>query len=168
MEDKGIMGYETMLPEDFNGVFYFTNPTDEDFIGVWGKKEYRFAAQTTSPMIMPEYSPLEIQNIRKKFAKDLGQIQFFKSAEYNKFYKQEHNDDGSAKLNSIHQAGQYTDNDLASFIQKCLDPLPISKAVVTEAPSVKLEETLSRNEDGELNTEAIDRKASLRDKALKA
>lgn len=166
--DKGIMSYETVLPEDFNGVFNFTNPTDEDFVGVWGKKEYRFAAQSTSPMIMPEYSPLEIQHIRKKFAKDLGEREFFKSSTYKNFLAQERNNDGSPKLNSIHQGGQYSENELTSFIQQCLKPLPITKATVTDSPVEKIEDKLSRNDEGELNTEAIDRKASLRTKALNA
>jgi hypothetical protein len=159
---------ENILPEDFDGVFRFTNWTDEEFVGVWGKKEYRFAPQTTSPMIMAEYSPLEIQYIRKKFAKDLGELEFYKSKEYAAFKRQEKNDDGTPRLNSIHMATSYSDNDLTSFIQKCLEPLPEVRAVVKQAPSVDLEETLSRNEDGELNTNAIDRKTSLRKKALEA
>lgn len=168
MNDTGIMSHETLLPEDFDGVFRFTNWTDEEFTGVWGKKEYRFPAQTTAPMIMPEFSPVEIQYIRKKFAKDLAEREFFKSQNYEFLHRQERNDDGTAKLNGIHQAGTYTENELAPFIQKCLEPLTIAKAVVTDAPVEKIEDKLSRNEDGELNTEAIDRKASLRDKALKA
>jgi hypothetical protein len=164
--EEGIMKYETVLPEDFNGVFNFTNPTDEDFIGIWGKKEYRFAKQSTSPMIMPEYSPLEIQHIRKKFAKDLGERAFFNSEKYQTFLNQERNADGSPKLNSMHQGGQYSDSELTSFIQQCLIPLPLSKATVTESKIDKIEDKLTRNDEGELNSEAIDRKASLRTKAL--
>jgi hypothetical protein len=37
-DDKGIMRYETTLPADFDGTFWFTNPTDEEFIGVWAKR----------------------------------------------------------------------------------------------------------------------------------
>lgn len=162
-----VMKYETVLPEDFNGIFYFTNPTEEDFIGKWGGKEYKYPAQTTSPMIIPEHSPLEIQNIRKKFAKDLAELQFFKSSQYSKLRAQEVNTDGSPRLNSIQMAGTYTINELGSFIQQCLKPLPVSKAIVTEMSKDKLEDKLSRDEEGDLNTVAISQKTSLRDKAFK-
>jgi len=66
------MKYETTLPEDFDGVFRFNNWSNADFVGGWGGKKYIFAAETTSPMVIPEHSPLEIQYIRKKFAKDLA------------------------------------------------------------------------------------------------
>lgn len=167
-DDKGIMRYEAMLPADFDGVFRFTNPSEEDFAGRWGGKEYIFPAMSTSPMIVPEHSPLEVQHIRKKFAKDLAEREFFKSKSYKMFQKQERNSDGSPRLNSIHQAGTYSLVDLAPYIQQCLEPLPHAQAVVKEAPRVILEDKLSRNEEGNLNTEAIDKRASLRKKALEA
>ena len=160
------MDFNRILPEDFDGVFRFTNWTDEDFIGVWGGKEYHFPANTTSPMIIPEHSPVEVQNIRKKFAKDLAEKEFFKSPGYTRFRNQEINNDGTPKLNGIHQAGTYSINDLTPFIQKCLDPLPASKAFVKDVQKEDLTEKLTRNEDGELNSEAIDKKASLKQKAL--
>lgn len=164
-DDK--MKMETVLPADFDGVFRFTNPTEEDFIGVWGKKEYRFPAMSTSPMVMPEHSPIEIQHIRKKFAKDLGEREFFKSSAYNSYRSQE-GTPNNRTMSGIHQAATYNDKDLAPFIQKCLEPLPISKVTVTEAVVQPLEEKLSRNDDGELNSQAIDKKASLKQKALNA
>lgn len=162
------MKFESVLPTDFDGVFRFTNWSDEDFAGKWGGKEYIFAAKTTAPMIIPEHSPLEIQNIRKKFAKDLAEREFFKSKNYNKFKAQETNNDGSPKLNSIQQAGQYSLTELVPFIQRCLVPLEVSKVIVQEAPHEKLEDKLTRNNDGDLNTEAIDTKKSLKAKALNA
>lgn len=162
------MKYESVLPEDFDGVFRFTNDSDEDFVGKWGNKEYHFPAHTTSPMIIPAHSPLEVQQIRKKFAKDFAEREFFKSQQYGKLQSQEKNNDGSPRLNSIHQAGTYSMDDLTPFIQKCLKPLEVVKAVVTEAPTVPLEQKLSRNEEGELNTKAVDQKTSLRKKALEA
>lgn len=168
MNDDSIMKYDSVLPADFDGVFRFTNPSDEGFIGRWGSRDYVFQAQTTSPMIMPEHSPLEIQQIRKKFARDLAEREFFKSDKYSTFYRQEKNPDGSPRLNSIHQAGTYSLDDLAPYIQRCLEPLPISKAIVQEAARVRLEDTLTRNESGDLNTEAIDKRTSLRKKALEA
>ncbi len=168
MNEDNVMKFETALPENFNGVFSFTNWTEEEFIGKWGGKEYHYPANSTSPMVIPEHSPLEIQQIRKKFAKDLAEQQFFKSQAYLKLQGQERNQDGSVRLNSIHQAGTYNLNDLTAFIQRCLEPLPITHAEVVESTKEKVEDKLSRNEEGELNTEAIDKKASLRDKALKA
>lgn len=157
-----------MLPSDFDGTFRFTNWTTEDFIGKWGNKEYRFPAKTTSPIIMTNHTPLEIQSIRKKFAKDLAEREFFKSQAYAKLHGQERNPDGSVRLNGIHSAGTYSLETLTPFIQKCLEPLPIAKAIVTDAPKEKMEDKLSRGDDGTLNTEVIDQKKSLRKKALEA
>ena len=162
------MKYESLLPEDFDGTFRFTNWTDEDFIGKWGSKEYRFPARTTSPIIMTDHTPLEIQQIRKKFAKDLAQKIFGNTAEYAKLMAQERNPDGSPRLNSIQQAGTYSDDSLAPYIKRCLEPLPVAKMTVTDAPKEHLEDKLSKNESGEPNTVAIDKKLSLRKKALEA
>lgn len=165
--NEGIMKYEQTLPEDFTGTFYFTNDSDEEFVGIWGKKEYHFPANSTSPMIIPEHSPLEIQHIRKKFAKDWAEREFYKSTQYKALKRQERNDDGSPKLGSIHQAGTYSVEDLTSLIQRCLRPLERSKATVSKVKEQPLEDKLVKDEDGKLVTEAIDKKASLRDKALK-
>lgn len=166
--NDSIMKNEDILPVDFDGVFRFTNWTEEEFVGTWGKKGYAFPALTTSPMVMPDHSPLEIQNIRKKFAKDLAEREFFKSEQYKRILKQEKNDDGSPRLNSIQQAGTYNLDQLSPFIQRCLEPLEVAKAIVQETPAVNTEEKLSRNEEGELNTQAIDKKTSLKAKALSA
>jgi len=163
-----IMKYESVLPENFDGTFRFTNWTDEDFVGKWGSKEYRFPAGTTSPIIIFNQTPLEIQQIRKKFAKDLAEREFYKSQGYQKLQNQERNNDGSPRLNSIQQAGTYSLDTLSPYIQKCLEPLPVSKATVREVSQEPLENKLSRSESGELNTEAIDKKLSLKEKALKA
>jgi len=162
---NNTMKYENVLPEDFDGVFKFTNWTDEEFVGKWGNVEYRFPAQSTSPMIMP-FSPLEIQNIRKKFAKDLAEQQFFKSKEYKRFISQEKNPDGSVRLNSIHQAGSYSDSELTENIQRCLAPLPVSKVIVTESKKADIADKLSVNNKGVPNTTVLDENTSLREKAL--
>ena len=164
---NNVMKYETVLPENFDGTFRFTNWTDEDFIGKWGSKEYRFPAKTTSPMIIINQTPLEIQQIRKKFAKDLAEKVFGNSDKFQRLIAQERNDDGSPRLNSIHQAGTYSLDDLAPYIQRCLEPLPVSSAMVTDSPKSSLEDKLTRNDDGELNTEAVDKKLSLKERALK-
>lgn len=170
---ENIMKYDSILPKDFDGTFRFTNWTSEDFVAKWGGKEYRFPAGTTSPILIADQTPLEIQQIRKKFAKDLATREFGKSAEYGRLVAQERNSDGTPRLNSMQMAGTYDVNVLAPYIQKCLEPLPISRAEVSIAPKEELEDKLSRDESGELNTIAvpkngdlIEEKKSLRKKAL--
>jgi hypothetical protein len=141
-QKNDIMKYDNVLPEDFDGVFMFTNWSDEDFKGVWGSVEYMFPALTTSPMVMP-FSPVEIQNIRKKFAKDLAEREYFKSKHYASLQKQE-GTPGNRTMNSIHQAGTYTMNELTPFIQKALDPLPVAKAEVRRVGRPSLEKSISR------------------------
>ena len=162
-----IMRFENVLPIDFDGTFRFTNPSDEDFVGVWGKKEYLFPAKTTTPMLIVEHSPVEIQHIRKKFAKDLAEREFYRSKGYKTLRDQE-GKPGNRTMNSIHQAAAYTLSDLAPYIQKCLVPLTPSTLKVKPMNSVPLESVLSRNDDGELNTQVVDEKTSLRKKALEA
>ena len=163
-----FMKFENTLPRNFTGVFYFTNPSDEAFVGKWNSKEYHFPPQSTSPMIMPEHSPLEIQHIRKKFAKDLAEREFFRSTRYEQMRRQEGEKlDGvlNPRLNSMHQGVPYADTDLKEYVQKCLIPLEEARAVVAPAPSTPMEQRLTRNDDGELNTIAIDKKLSLANRA---
>lgn len=148
------MKRESVLPVDFDGVFRFTNWSDEDFVGVWGSREYHYPAQTTSPMIIPEHSPLEIQHIRKKFAKDLAEREYFKSQGYQTLRGTE-GTPGNRVMNSIHQAGTYSINELTPFIQRALEPLPVGKATVVQVKRPKLEDILSRDEEGNPNTGAV-------------
>ena len=166
MYENNIMTPARTLPEDFDGTFRFTNWTDEDFVGRYGSKDYRFPAKTTSPMIIVDQTPLEIQQIRKKFARDLAEREFGNSESFERLKKQERNSDGTPKLNSIHQAGTYSLDVLAPYIQRCLEPLPEAKATVTDSPTEPLENKLSRNYEGELNSVAVDKKISLKKKAL--
>lgn len=159
------MKYETVLPADFDGVFKFTNWSDDEFIGTWNKKHYHFAANTTSPMIIPEHSPLEIQHIRKKFAKDLAEREFFKGTRYE-ILRSPEGIMGNRTMSGIHTASAYTMDDLKEGIQACLKPLEIRRAEVTMATETPMEEKLSKNEEGTLNTVALDKKASLRARAL--
>ncbi len=160
---------ETVLPREFTGVFYFTNSwEDREFVGIWGKKEYHFPPYSTSPMLMPEHSPIEIMQIRKKFALDWAEQDFYRNSEhYKQLLAQERTPEGVAKLNSIHQAAVYTDSDLIAGIQKCIKPLPISHATVTPVMEMPMEDKMSRNEENELNTVAVDKKTSLKNKALR-
>lgn len=149
-----IMRVDTILPEDFDGTVWFTNWSEEPFTGVWGKKDYSFPAQATSKMVMPENTPLEILQIRKKFAKDLAEREFFKSQGYETLRGQE-GTPGNRVMNSIHQAGTYSLETLTPFIQKALEPLPVAQVLVKKQEEVRLEERLSKNEDGEMNSAAV-------------
>lgn len=162
-----LMKVSNVLPEDFDGTFYFTNDSDEEFIGKWGGKEYHFAPRSTSPIIIMEETPLNIQQIRKKFARDWAQEQFGRSAEFEKLRSLEHNPDGSPRLNSFQTANQYSENDLIELIQRCLKPLPKAKARVSEMPSLHIEDKLSTDDDGALNTAAVKTDTDLKDLATK-
>lgn len=168
-QDNSVMKHDKFLPEDFDGTFKFSNPSDEDFIGVWGQKQYLFPAGTTVPLIMVDHTALEIQHIRKKFAKDLAEREFYKSKEY-KVLKGQEGTSGNRNFNSIHQAATYTLKDLEPFIQKCLAPLPVSNLLskATKPLSQETEEKIHRKDDGSPTTEAIDKKTSLRKKALES
>lgn len=161
------MKYESILPENFDGVFRFSNFSDEDFIGIWNKKEYLFPAQSTVPMVMTEHSPIEIQHIRKHFAKKLAEREFFKGNDYKVKAGQE-GTPGNRIMSGIHQAATYTLDELAPLIQKCLLPLKDAKLTSKPVITASIEDKLSRDDDGRLNSEAIDGKSSLKAKALNA
>jgi len=166
-EDKSIMRYESVLPADFDGVFRFSNPSDEDFVGVWNSKEYLFPAGTTTPMVIMEHSPLEIQHIRKKFARDLAEREYYKSKGYRSLSAQE-GKPGNRTFSGIHQAATYTINDLEPYIKQCLKPLPASQLRSKPVDRIPLEDKIHKRDDGSLSSEAIDSKTSLRKKALES
>lgn len=169
-KEKSVMDYESVLPKDFDGVFKFSNPSTEDFVGVWSKKEYLFPAGTMTVLMIPEHSPLEVQHIRKKFARDLAEREYYKSKQYEHARSRE----GTRSKNGMIQptgqgmshAGAYTLKDLEPYIQKCLEPLPLSELTSKPATVRTVEDNLTRNDQGNFNTEAIDRNTSLRAKAL--
>lgn len=49
--------------ETFDGVFKFTNATDEDFAVLWNNKEYVYPANTSCPMVIANESA---ENIDRK------------------------------------------------------------------------------------------------------
>jgi hypothetical protein len=156
-----------VLPADFDGIVRFTNATEEDFVGKWGKKNYTFPAMKTTPMVIVDATPLELFGIRKKFAKDLAEREFFKSNKYKSLTAMEKNRDNNApQLNSIHQANTYSLDELAPYIQKCLEPLSVGKATVTEQDFEKTENKLHTDEEGNLITKAVDKNLSLKERAL--
>lgn len=140
------------LPDNFDGVFRFTNWTAADFTSKWGGKEYKFPAYKTTPIVMPNQTPIEIQNIRKKFAKELAEREFFKVEKVTALNKKNENV-------SFQGAVSYTENDLAPMIQKCLDPLPPGQAEVRDVPKVEIKpkamKRLKSRESGDDETDSL-------------
>lgn len=118
----------TPNPREFNGQWFFTNPDTEDFTGMWNGTAYIFPARTTSPLLIMDATPLEMQAIRKQFAFKLAARMFGKSAKYKKLEK-----DSEGKVNPMFfdQATEYE-----PFVQQCLSPLPIGE-VTTKAKEKK-------------------------------
>lgn len=146
-----------ILPENFDGVFRFTNWTDEDFKAKWDSVEYTFPKRSTTPLIIPNATPVEIQNIRKKFAKELGVAAFYGSDKFK-------------KMNDVPEGGTpalYTDADLVPFIQRCLEPLPVAQAKVKILPKDD-ESRYSKNSKGKPVTRVLQEDESLMSQASEA
>lgn len=113
------MENESVLDSDFDGVFRFSNNSDEDYVALWNNKEYVFKAHTRSPIIIPNETPENIQEIRKKWAFKWAEKQWFKTPEYKEMSKSDFR-------------GGRDDKVLEPWIQMCLSPLPVAKAEVRE------------------------------------
>jgi len=123
---KYSMNQETYtLPDEFDGVFRFTNFTDEDFTTLWNGKEYTFPKQSTSPMIISGESLENIQNIRKLFAKRLAKREFYNGSRYEELNGLTQKSGGIPPLFN-------EDKEFEGFIQKCLEPLPVARVTVKE------------------------------------
>lgn len=142
---------EGVLPADFDGVFRFTNFTDEVFEAKWNGIKYAFPALKTSPMIIPGCTPEEVQNIRKKFAKELAIREFYKTDKFKRL-----NNEGKSGTPAL-----YTDSDLTPFIQRCLEPLPLQTAKAEVLPKQDIKEVMKKDEEGNLVTQVLDKKKSL-------
>lgn len=109
------------MDNDFDGVFRFTNATDEDFVFFWNNREYAYPAGKTVPMIILG-EPLEnIQEIRKKAAYKLATREFYKGKDYLRMSRQ---GNGMPPL--------FDEKILEPMIEQCLKPLPIAKATMKE------------------------------------
>ncbi len=109
------------ITKDFDGVFRFTNPTDEDFTALWNNKEYTFPANRTVPLIIPNETLENIQEIRKKFAYKLAVREFYAGKEYNKMSKM-----GGGLPPT------FNEKILEPMIEKCLLALPESRATTKQ------------------------------------
>lgn len=115
-----------VLPATYNGTFPFTNYTNKEFIGKWDGVEYKFPAAKTSPLVIPSASPLETQEIRKKFARDLATQVFYESDRFAAM------NIPSTQVQLGHIPALYTEADLAPYIQRCLEPLEAAQAIIGE------------------------------------
>lgn len=118
--------FATELPKDYKGTLHFTNFSDEEYKDKWDNVEYTFAPKSTVPLQIPTASPIQTFNIRTRFAKGLADREFRKSKRAGDLNIK------NTGVQSLHAAVSYTENDLDSFIARCLEPLSISE-VTTEA-----------------------------------
>lgn len=116
-----------ILDTDFDGVFRFSNNSDEDFTVLWNNREYTFPAHTRSPIIIPNESLENIQEIRKRWAYKWAEREWYKGDKYNQMKEM---GGGRPPVRN--------EKDLEPLIQMCLDPLPIAKAEVKERPKENL------------------------------
>ena len=135
---------ENVLPENFDGTFKFTNSTDSEFKAKWNSVEYTFPPMKTVPMIIANATPLEVQNIRKQFAKKLAEREWQKTSKFI----------GMEAQGKLGVPALYTDADLIPFIQRCLDPLPISRATI-EVVKNDIESKLTTDAKGRKRTRVL-------------
>jgi hypothetical protein len=138
------------LPDDFDGVFRFTNFTEDEFKAKWDGIEYTFPPLKTTPMIIPGASPEQVQNIRKKFARELAVREFYKTEKFKTLNA--HNPGGVPAL--------YTDDDLTPHIQRCLEALEVGKVKATRLPK-DTEERYHKDEEGKNVSRILDKKDSI-------
>lgn len=144
------MDNNTVLPQGFDGVFRFTNFTDEEFKAKWNSVEYTFPPNSTSPLIIPQETPEGVQSIRKKFAAELAQREFYKTQKFERMNGKE----------AGPRPALYTDSDLQPFIQRCLEPLPIAQAQ-TRVVKEDVDSVFSTDQRGKKRTKVLEPDESL-------
>ncbi len=122
MEIKTVVSPESNYE---NGVFWFTNATDQDFTVLWNNKEYTYPAKSSAPMLIPNEPSENIQEIRKKFAYKLALREFHLGKEYTTLVKLGNKSAGGTPP-------LYDDKILEPVIESCLKPLPVTQAKVKE------------------------------------
>ena len=142
---------KSVLPADFDGIFRFTNFTKQEFKAKWDNVEYTFPPENRSPMIIAGATPEQVQSIRKKFARELAIREWYKSPKFEAMNA--HIPGGTPAL--------YTDSDLAPYIQRCLEPLPLAQAIVQILPKVDMESKLAKDRRGRPVTKILDKDDSL-------
>lgn len=144
------MNPNNILPPDFDGVFRFTNFSEEEFRARWNGIEYTFPALKTIPLIVSGETLEGVQYIRKKFAKELALREFQKTDKFK-------------QMNNVSPGGVpalYTDSDLEAFIQKCLEPLPLAQVAMRVLPKDS-EKNYKKDTKGRNVTKVLDKDDSL-------
>ena len=136
------------LPENFNGVFYFTNPTDTEFVSYWNSVKYTFPAGKTVPLIIPDETPLGVQEIRKKFARELATEMFYNTDKYKLR-------EGSAPPASGKSPAIFTEADLKPYVQMCIEPLPLSQATSEKVVLDQTEKKMRVDDNGKRRTRVL-------------
>lgn len=133
MELKGKNEVED-YGDDFDGVFRFTNATEEDFVTLWNNKEYTYPAGKTVPMVIANESLENIQQIRKYFAKRLAEREYFKSKGFMKIS----NGIKDTMAGRYVIPSSYDEKALQPWVDECLKPLEIGKQQVHSVPEERL------------------------------
>ena len=122
MELLNKNGATPAVAQQFNGQFIFSNPDTEDFTGFWNGTAYTFKALSTSPLYILDANPIETQEIRKQFARKLGERMFGKTKKYAKLEK-----DSEGK--PVPRNYDYA-TEIQPFVDQCLKPLPKAEPIV--------------------------------------
>lgn len=156
LEGKGPKTEDSnVLPDNFDGTFKFTNDSDEDFVARWNNVEYTFPARKTTPMIINDASPIEVQSIRKKFATEFAEREYYKSGPL----KQLEALTPIGGANSMHSAVTYNPRDLEPYIQRCLRPLEVGQIKAKAIP--RKVSSLATDDSGNPVTILVDKDTSL-------
>lgn len=135
-------------------MYPFTNYRDVEFKAKWDSVEYTFPPMKTTRMLgmIPNATPLEIQSIRKKFAREFA-IELWYGTDKFKFM--------DAPERGARPA-IYTESDLAPFIQRCLEPLPVGVPKIEHQPTApKMEQGMSKDSKGRNVSRLLDKDESL-------
>jgi hypothetical protein len=137
---------------DFDGVTRFTNWLPEPITLFWNSVGYTFEPLKRVPLQIPDATPKEVEAIRKKFAMDLA-VHYFYNTDKFKSMDLSVEDSQAGKVPAL-----YTEADLAPYIQKCLEPLPLGKPPVARevAKPVDPEKSLRKDNKGKPVSKVVD------------
>lgn len=97
-----------------DGVFYFSNTSKDEFKALWNNVEYSFPPMSCVPLLIPDHTAVQIQEIRKRFAYRWAEAQWFQGKEYKSM----------VKIGGVKPSAR-DDKHLEPLIQMCLTPLPL-------------------------------------------
>jgi hypothetical protein len=147
---------ESAPAQMFDGRFFITNPYEVDHVCKWNGVEYLFKSMTTSPLMIMDANPIETQNIRRKFAEEIGTAAFMRSKDYKKLQGMEVKNKGAGV--PTYASAKQSNSPLAPYIQRCLEPLPVVPAKVTKRE--KRDPELKRDEHGKQVIRLLDHDAN--------